>query len=249
MLATALINLAMASLLAGELQAAERHVTAGLALARAREQRRQIGHGLIVQSELAHMRADLEAAETLAREALDLWREIGAQTDIAAMLALLGTLQCERGELETAERLLQQSLELSEQLGDELGLADVWIRRGQVAWLEGNWAQSVFSYQRSLEQSMRMESLAGAPDALEGLAAAWQGQGEAERALQFCALAQAIRSCTGSARAPYSEVWVAPLQSEIQTQVGALRWETRHAAFTLLTIPQLYASVAELALR
>jgi predicted ATPase/transcriptional regulator with XRE-family HTH domain len=248
MLATALINLAMASLLAGELQAAERYVTSGVALARARERRHQIGLGLIVQSELAHMRDDLGAAEALAREALDLWREIGAQTNVAVVLGLLGTFQCERGNLEAAERLLQQSLALSEQLGDELGLADVWIRRGQVAWLEGNWAQAVSAYRRSLEQSMRMESLAGVPDALEGLAAAWQRQGETERALQFWALAQAIRSHTGSARATYNEAWVTPLQSEIQAQVGALRWETSHATFTLLSIAQLRASVSELAL-
>jgi predicted ATPase/transcriptional regulator with XRE-family HTH domain len=248
MLAMALINLAMASLLAGELQAAERHVTSGMALARARERRPQIGLGLIVQSELAHMRDDLEAAEALAREALDLWHEIGAPTNVAVMLGMLGTFQCERGNLEAAERLLQQSLALSEQLGDELGLADVWIRRGHVARLEGNWAQAVSAYRRSLEQSMRMESLAGAPDALEGLAAAWQGQGETGRALQFCALAQAIRSRTGSARASYNEAWVASLSSEIQAQVGALGWETSHATFALLTIPQLRASVSDLAL-
>jgi tetratricopeptide (TPR) repeat protein len=248
MLATALINLAMASFLTGELPTAERHAAAGLALARARGQRREIGHGLIVQSELAHAAGDLRSAEALAHEALALWQEIGAKTNMAAMLAILGTLRSEQGDLGGAATLLQESRALSEQLADHSGLADVWIRLGQLAHLGVMWEDATAAYQQSLRISLAMDSTAGVPDALEGLAAVLHRQGERERAYQLYAFALDLRARCGAARAPYNERWVAPLRETLQTVADAQHREATTEALALLTTPQVQRALAELAL-
>lgn len=251
MLANALINLAMASWLAGDQSAAHQRVTEGLEIARARELRRLIGLGLMVRSELAHAQGDLEGAEALAKEGLAIWREIGGQTNVATMLALLGTLQNEQGDLPASETLLHESLALSEQLGDQSGLADVWTRLGHLARLRGEWERATDAYQQSLQVNAQMDSMAGVPDALEGLAATWQGRqgwqgrGETERAVQLCALAQVIRERTGAARAPYNEAWVASLLDMLQTEAYAQRWSLARMAIESYSIAQLRENIEE----
>jgi predicted ATPase/transcriptional regulator with XRE-family HTH domain len=246
MLANALINLAMASLLAGEWAVAQQHVTAGLEIAHTHKLRRVIGLGLIVQSELAHVHGDLDDAEAVAQEGLTVWREVGGQTNVAAMLALLGTLRYERGDLATSEALLQESRSISERLDDAFNLGDIWTRLGHLARLGGKWDEAVAAYQRSLRIHIRIESAAGAPEALEGLAGIWWEQGESARALDAYALAQALRSRTGAARAPYNEGWVAPLLDMLRDEACSLRWESVNAEFAPLTTAQLQAMIAEL---
>jgi predicted ATPase/DNA-binding XRE family transcriptional regulator len=247
MLSNALINLALASLLAGELAAAQQHITEGLQIARARELRRLIGLGLIVESELAHAHGDLDGAEAVAQKGLAIWREMGSQTNVATMLALLGTLRYERGDLSASETLLRESLALVEQLADPSGLADVWTRLGHLARVRGRAEHAVAAYQQSLRVSMGMESLAGTPDALEGLATV-QGSGEAAKAHELFALAQAIRASTGAARAPYHDVWAAPLWESLQAALGAEAGGTWQSTMTPRSVEQLHCAIAALAL-
>jgi predicted ATPase/DNA-binding XRE family transcriptional regulator len=247
MVSNALINLAMASLLAGDLVAAQQNVTEGLEIAHAHELRRVVGLGLIVQSEVAHVHGDLDGAEALAQEGLAVWREVGGQTNVPTMLALQGTLQYERGNLTASAALLGESLALSEQLADAFDLCDVWTRLGHLARLQGRWDEAAAAYQRSLRIHVQMASTAGAPESLEGLAGVWWEQEKTERALDVYALAQALRTRTGAARAPYNDRWVASLVSAIHSLSGAEQWEALANATSELTVADCQARMAEFA--
>jgi hypothetical protein len=91
-----------------------------------------------------------------------------------------------------------------------------------------------------------MESLAGAPDALEGLAVALHGQGAMERALHVWAHAQAIRSRTGAIRGPYNDRWVVRMLGALWDETGAHPRTENNASSAALTNAQLQAMIAEL---
>jgi tetratricopeptide (TPR) repeat protein len=225
---------------------AEQQNQLGLQMARDRGQRRQIGHGLIVESELAHARGHLDQAEALAQEALAIWEEVGAQTNVAYMRALLGTLRYEQGNLAAAESVLQESLALSERLSDRFGITDASLRLGHLARLQGRDEQAITAYERSLKVTLDMESLAGTPEALDGLAVVLLGSSETERAMRLAALAHAIRLHTGAARAPYHDAWVRPVMEALERDQERYSWERATAAYAAFTTTVLRKSVREL---
>jgi tetratricopeptide (TPR) repeat protein len=143
--------------------------------------------------------------------------------------------------------LLRESLALSEQLADPFSLGDVWTRLGHLARLRGQWGEAMAAYQRSLRIHLRIDSRAGDPNALEGLAGAWWEQGERTRAQDAYTLAQALRSRTGAVRAPYNERWVASLASTSHSASGAQQWEARVAALAAENIIDLHARIVEFA--
>jgi tetratricopeptide (TPR) repeat protein len=161
---------------------------------------------------------------------------VGNPLGVVVVLHNLGVTASYQGDLPRAQALLEESLELARALGRP-GIIAVGVRElGTVARRAGDVAEAVRHYREALGMSRDMRDRWDSIACLEGLAAATEAQGQAERAVRLWSTATARREAIGAplppADRPQYEAALERLQATLREAAFAAAW-TEGRAMTL----------------
>jgi predicted ATPase/class 3 adenylate cyclase len=146
----------------------------------------------------ARAAALFEQGLTLAREVEDPWL-------LAISCLCRAQLAFGQGDAEQVGALLRQSLALFQELGDQWFICTVLTFLGMVSSYLGE-HQAARSFQREcLPLSLELKSELAIAQNLEGLAAAWQVEGQVERAARLFGAADALREAISTPLDPVEQ--------------------------------------------
>lgn len=192
------------ALVQGDYAAADQHLTAAVAVARAARRWRSLGIGLGLQSQVSLSQQDLDAAVRLATEAVDVQRLAGDPWALALALAWLGDATRVAGDRVEATRLYAGSLESAQVAGDPWLLALTLANLGQHGTVA---AVMPARPARLIEESLALGRQTGErwvlARGLEALASLVERGGERLRAARVRAGADALRHAIGTVLPPF----------------------------------------------
>jgi predicted ATPase/DNA-binding XRE family transcriptional regulator len=173
--------------------------------------------------------ADWAQAADLFRQGLEILEALGEDQRRALILNNLGLVTIETGDLRAAVRLCRQSRDLlaahgnvASQCWADDNLASALTMAGHPTW-------AVPIHERTVRQRLRLGDENGFVWSLEGLAAAWTGVGEVERAGLALGFVAAHRQRLGTILVPHLNVLSARRREALVARIGAERadalWE------------------------
>jgi non-specific serine/threonine protein kinase len=186
--AEALGAAALAAANANERALAREHARESLALARERQDKRQIEWALRV---LSFDEPDLQERRRLLDECERLLRELGDDDGLGWVTFLLGSTLTEEGNFEQARETLEQAAEIFNRLGRRWEAANAEVAAAYACIGAGDRPAARRMLERTIQVATELES---GPLAAESLAALGivQARGDAETAARLLAAAQTI---------------------------------------------------------
>jgi predicted ATPase/class 3 adenylate cyclase len=164
--------------------------------------------------------SDHVAARKYFEEAILLARKCRNTRELAASLNGLAQLERMEAALDDADSLYQQALELMRELGDREAMALILLNLAIVAIGRRSAAQAHALLQEVLAISVEVQSKPTGQCALDGCAALAALCGEWKRAATFFGAVEAQTAQTGYQRDPADEALLAPLITEVRTELG-----------------------------
>jgi predicted ATPase/class 3 adenylate cyclase len=141
-----------------------------------------------------------ERAQPLFEEGLSLAREIDAKDLIPILLNNVGEIARIRGDYEEARRLYQQAVDGNREIGNRLGTAIGLLNLGFVAYTQEDYAAAHSFFEQSLAIMRELGGKVNYASCLEGLAAVYAAQGQAERAARLLGAAETVREIINAPR-------------------------------------------------
>jgi predicted ATPase len=136
----------------GDLEQAQRHHEAALALRRQAGDSAGMAESLTGLGVIARQQGELDQARALHREALEAWRDAGDAAGTAGALLDLGVILVLEGDYQEAEPALQESLALFRRLQDESGEASALQSLGVLAMSQADLATAGDRFGESLQR-------------------------------------------------------------------------------------------------
>ncbi len=204
-----------------------------LALRRALGDEAGIAQALNNLGVVARSDGDTAAAQALHEESLAIRRALGDRWGVAQALNNLGVVARVQGDFARAETLHMESLAIRRELGDERGIVVALIYLGLVARAREDCAAARAWYAEGLATARALGNLPLIAEALEGIAVAAAGVGEAERAALLFGAAAALRDSLGVPLSPDDLRDHAAWEARTREALGPERWEAVGAALPL----------------
>jgi predicted ATPase/DNA-binding SARP family transcriptional activator len=170
---------------------------------------------------LARYEGDHARAEELYERSMAEFDAVGYVSGVAHVRYSMADLVRLRGEHDLAERLYGQSLAHLRELGDRRCTASVLFNLGTLGLDRGDPAAAEAYYGESLTMRMDLNDQSGIAECLEGFAAVDEGRGRPTDAIRLLAVADGLRTRTGSARPESDERAHAARIAELRDAVGA----------------------------
>lgn len=175
-----------------EIESAAQHGAAGLAMARAVDDRPTIGRALLLLGNLEMMRRDYDRARSLHLEALTMFWTIGDRAWEALALLDLG-LDCQRqGDLVQAARYADASLAITQAIGNRWDKLPILRLLADIAYARGDLDQAKRLLRESLALAWREGSDREAADSLSGLGVVAVAAQDWEHAARYLGAAEAL---------------------------------------------------------
>ena len=135
----------------GDVAAAERDITAALALARDAGELKTAAYAASALSQLAYWRGKFDEMQAPAAEALELARAAGDKyTEALALLWLGNAVNAHQRDLPLGRRYLEESMVLFQQVGRYWGVGACLNNLGEIHRSEGDYAAAARYYEQSL---------------------------------------------------------------------------------------------------
>lgn len=168
---------------------------------------------------------DLEQASELQNESLAHWRKLNDQWGIALALNGLGEIARLRGAIERAALLYQESLARLQSIADPIysnvvthNLAHIQLAQGRYAQAAQRFAQILYlDFQQGNHEILFWH--------IAGLAIAYAGQGELNRAARLCGFVQAWIETSGSLFDRVDQLAFDACQSQLRQQFDESEWK------------------------
>jgi predicted ATPase/class 3 adenylate cyclase len=192
---------------------------------------REMGHGLgragsiMSLATVSYEQGDSERAAELFEESMDLFRERGDKVGLAWCLINLGLVVSFQGDPGQAAKLTEEGVALLRELGAGADTAIGLCNLGWMALLQNDLGKAADLYQESLVLAWDAGLDPVVLTTLEGYACVAGAQGEAQRAAQLWAAAQALQEAKGI---PRDTDWLAEADARISTVrsgLGEEAWE------------------------
>jgi predicted ATPase len=161
----------------GEYEQARHSLEAGLAQARALDDRYQIGQALHALGNVTFDQGDYGATHTLYHESLAIRRAIGDQVGLGATLTNLGILAMYQADFATSQALYEEGLAIRREIGDRHGIAISLNNLGIVAKEQGDLAGALALYEEALAIQRELGSKQSMAYARNNIAAVLVAQG------------------------------------------------------------------------
>jgi predicted ATPase/transcriptional regulator with XRE-family HTH domain len=187
---------------------------------------RGLGHQWGIARELMNLsetmleQSDLIRAEPLVKESLSLARELGDTWGMANALMDLGDLSYYSGDYERATIMYEECLALSRELGEVIVNAWALHRFGRLAQAQGAHELAMARQREGLVLAWVVGVIYHVVSSLEGVAAAANGQGEAERAAQLLGAVEAVRETRGIPLVPVDRPSHIALLATVRAALG-----------------------------
>jgi tetratricopeptide (TPR) repeat protein len=176
---------------------------------------------------------DMSTAQSFHEESLAIRRALGDRWGIAQALNNLGVVARMQGDLTRAEALHAESLAIRRELGDERGMVVALIYHGLVARAREDHAAACAWYAEGLATAWDLGNLPLIAEALEGIAIALTGIGDAERAARPFGASDALRDSLG--------VPLSPDDRQDHAAWGRYHRRARRRAVVRVTVPAIRA--------
>ncbi len=196
-----------------------------LDLRRALGDERGIAQALNNLGVVARNDGDMTAAQSLHEESLAIRRALDDRWGVAQALNNLGVVARMQGDLPRAEALHAESLAIRRELGDERGMVVALIYHGLVARAREDHAAACAWYAEGLTTAWTLGNLPLIAEALEGIAIAITGIGDAERAARLFGAAAALRDSLGVPLSPDDRGDHVAWEARAREAVGPERWQ------------------------
>jgi len=200
-----------------------------LGLRRTLRDERGIAQALNNLGVVARNDGDIAAARAFHEESLAIRRALGDRWGIAQALNNLGVVARMQGDLTRAEALHGESLAIRRELGDERGMVVALIYHGLVARAREDHAAACAWYAEGLATAWDLGNLPLIAEALEGIAIALTGIGDAGRAARPFGAATALRDSLGVPLSPDDRRDHAAWEARAREAVGPERWQAAWA--------------------
>jgi predicted ATPase/DNA-binding SARP family transcriptional activator len=168
-------------------------------------------------------------AGLLLDESVPLFRELGNRLGLAWALRQQGHLRGIERDFEAARAHCEESLALQRQLQNKVGIAWALYSLGKVAHSQGGLASARSLYQESLILHAEVPKFKGIASCFDGLAAAAWANGDARRAALLWGAAAAVRTGSGTQKAPAElaeyQRTIAAVRSALGAEAFASAWE------------------------
>ena len=147
---------------------------------------------------------DFSSPASWLEETIKIYRELGDQSNEADILTSFGTLAHWRGDYQQAYTYFEQAILLYEKVG---GTWSSWprVRLAYTLLQNGEFVQAKETFELSLQQFQKDNTINGIIYAIEGLASLHVKQRQHERATRLFAWADAIREKIGDHRPPIEQ--------------------------------------------
>jgi predicted ATPase len=185
---------------------------------------------------------DYARATALLEEGLELFEQLGDAGSASNMLNDLGVVARRQRELDRAASLFEASLARARVAGTDLGVARTLSNLGHVAADQHDFPRAIALYRESLELQAEVGDIRGTAWSLEripALPAAWQWP---EQAAQLFGAADAARDAAGLPLPPAGRDWYDRAVDELQSRLGAERFQAAWAAGRALPLSQAIAA-------
>jgi len=217
-----------------------------LALARERGDAITMAGALDNLGNLALFRGDFSLARARFEDSLEIQLPLGAPGYIGT-LQLLSKLGMYEGKLAEARTYWNEVNTMSKQYGLAMSVPYLWTLAnvGYINLREGNLVQAREMFSLSIQQFQKANNLIGIVYAVEGLASLHVKQGQAERAAQLFAWADAKREEIGDQRPPIEQASVDRDLAVIRSKLNRDDYAKVSAERSTMTIEQAIAIALE----
>ncbi len=183
----ALNNLGIVASLQGRYDEAEELYHKCLELHQTLGNRRGVTHVLNNLGGIAFLQQDYARAKQLYQESLVIEKEIGELRGLAVALENLGEVACALGDYAEAKRIYQETLAIVREIGDHHQSAYTLLNLGKASRALGECRVAHEYFFQALRLTRAFQIVPLALNALLGVSALWQKEGEAARAQELVA--------------------------------------------------------------
>jgi predicted ATPase/transcriptional regulator with XRE-family HTH domain len=218
-----------------------------LELRRALGDERGVAQALNNLGVVARNDGDITAAQALHEDGLAIRRALGDRWGVAQALNNLGVVARMQGDLPRAQALHAESLAIRRELGDERGMVVALIYHGLVARAREDHAAACAWYADGLATAWALGNLPLIAEALEGIAIAITGIGDAEQAARLFGAAEALRDSLGVPLSPDDRRDHAAWEARAREGVGPERWQAAWATRSAMPLGDAIADALDAA--
>lgn len=172
---------------------------------------------------------DLAGATPLLDRALDLAGAIPDHVLTAIIRYWRGLVAMEAGERSLARRLFQDARHIGHRIGHRPAMGHPLLMLGRLSLREEQWRDALESFAESLRVLHEIGDLWGTAQALEGVALAAAGRGDAPTAVQYLAVAAALRHRIASPHLPQEVDPMTTVTTWVRAELGGAfddQWRT-----------------------
>ena len=195
-----------------------------LALHRALGDRGGIAATLLAQSDIAREQGDGIRTRALAKESMKLFEDLGEEWGIAFSLNNLALAAYAEGDLEQAHPLALESVTKARTLWGAAPSAEALATVGLIAVARGELHDARAALEESITATMKYGPRWLVAANLESFAGLALRESQAERAVHWLAVADALRASIGAPLPPLRQAFLEHLKRESQAQLEPALW-------------------------
>lgn len=225
----------------GEIELAQAHYSASLALAKTINDRGVVASAYNGLGGVALIEGDTARSETLYKKCLNVSRKSGDERMVTIALSNLGNVAVTKGDLTAARSLYLKSLSHAMDQRNEHVVTNNCTNLGEVCYMTGDFDAAKTYFAKALTYALELSDKRTIASSLDGVAALAVQAGDFVRAAKLLGAVDALSDSIGYKLTPLSRRFRHAYVKKLRAKLGAARLERLESEGRSLGLKQLVA--------